>query len=88
MLTDKYGVSSSVLEGSDLLVCEDKCNLFQPKPTARIVKKTAQSADVQKQYWTREGSQFLIDNGFDSVNSFYEYLLLQHGLQRFSKTSR
>jgi len=52
VLTEGNGESTSVLEGSDILNCEDECNLFQPKPTAKLYEKTTQSTDVQKLYWT------------------------------------
>lgn len=86
VLTDKNGVSTSVLEGSDILNCEGECNLFKPKPTAKVFEKTAHSVDVQKQLWTPEGTQYLIDNGFDYLSGIYQYILIQHGLQKLSKT--
>ncbi len=88
VLIDKNGVSKSVLEGSDILVCEKECNLFQPKPTAKVVEKPDHSEDVQKQYWTAEGTQYLGASGFDATSGFYEYILLQHGLKKLSKDLR
>ena len=84
VLLDKNGKSTSILEGSDILVCEGECNLFQPKPTAKVFEKQAQSADVQQQLGTPEGFQYLTDNGFDGLSGIYQYLLLQHGLQKLS----
>ncbi len=88
VLTEGNGETTSVLEGSDILNCEDECNLFQPKPTAKIYEKITQSADVQKQLWTAEGTQYLLDNGFDALSGFHQYLLLQHGLQKLSRASQ
>lgn len=88
MLTGKGGEITSVLEGSDILICEDECNLFQPKPTARISVQTDQSADVQRQLWTAEGQKELTGNGFDLIGGLYQYILLQHGLQKLSKATR
>ncbi len=85
VLIDKDGNSTSVLEGSDILVCEKECNLFQPKPTARVFDKTTQSEDVQKQLRTCEGVDELLDGGFDPINGFFDYILLQHGLQKLAE---
>ena len=84
VLLDKNGKSTSVLEGSDILNCEGECNLFQPKPTARVFEKQAHSPDVQKQLWTAEGIEQLDDNGFDGLSGIYQYVLFQHGLQKLS----
>lgn len=83
VLTDKNGATSSVLEGSDILNCEGECNLFKPKPTATIFATAAQSAEVQKQF-TPEGIEYLSGNGFDSMSGMYQYILIQHGLQKLS----
>ena len=84
VLTDKNGKLSSVLEGSDILNCEGECNLFQPKPTAKVLKIEAHSPEVRKQLWKPEGLDYLNDNGFDNISGIYQYLLLQHGLQKLS----
>ena len=84
VLTDINGRSTSILEGSDILNCEGECNLFQPKPSARLFEQEAHSADVQQQLWTPEGVQYLIDNGFDTLSGIYQYLLVQHGLQKLT----
>lgn len=84
VLTDKNGMSTSVLEGSDILNCEGECNLFQPKPTAKILKVEAHSTEVRKQLWTPDGLEYLNDNGFDNLSGIYQYLLVQHGLQKLS----
>jgi hypothetical protein len=84
VLTDKNGKSTSVLEGSDILNCEGECNLFQPKPTAKILNIQTHSPDVQKQLWKPDGLGYLNDNGFDNISGIYQYLLLQHGLQKLS----
>lgn len=85
VLTDKNGGLTSVLEGSDILNCEGECNLFQPKPTARVFETSTQSQDVQEQLGTREGIDYMLDNGFDPVNGFFDYILLQHGLQKLKR---
>lgn len=84
VLTDKNGMSASELEGSDILNCEGECNLFQPKPTAKILDIQTHSLDVQKQLWKPDGLGYLNDNGFDNLSGIYQYLLLQHGLQKLS----
>lgn len=84
VLTDNNGKLTSVLEGSDILNCEGECNLFQPKPTATILDIKTHSPDVQKQLWKSDGLGYLNDNGFDNVSGIYQYLLLQHGLQKLS----
>jgi len=84
VLMDKNGKMTSVLEGSDILNCEGECNLFQPKPTAKRLDMEAQSGDIRKQLWTPEGQKYLTDNGFDLVSGIYQYVLLQHGLQKLS----
>lgn len=89
-LTKPKSNSILVLEGSDILTCGRECTLFKPKPTAKPIAGTDYhgtdySADVQKQLKTVEGRQYLIDNGFDAVSGFYQYVLLQHGLQKLRK---
>ena len=88
ILLDKNGNASSVLEGSDILNCEDECNLFQPKPTARVFQKETQSPDVQAKFWTPEGNRYLLDNGFDAISGFYQYVLLNHGLEQLSRPTK
>jgi hypothetical protein len=85
VLTRPKSNSISVLEGSDILTCGRECKLFKPKPTAKFIQDTDYSADVQKQLGTVEGTQYLIDNGFDFVSGLYQYILLQHGLQKLRK---
>ncbi|UCG78506.1 MAG: hypothetical protein JSV21_01330 [Nitrospirota bacterium] len=85
VLIDKNGKPTSVLEGSDILVCEGECNLFQPKPTAKVVDKTTQSEDVREQLGTPDGSKYMMKSGFDPVNQFYDYIMLQHGLKKLSR---
>jgi hypothetical protein len=85
VLTGPGGNSTSVLEGSDILTCGSECKLFKPKPTAKVIQAAGYSADVQKQLGTVEGRQYLIDNGFDFLSGLYQYLLLQHGLQKLRK---
>lgn len=77
--------SALVLEGSDILFCEDECNLFQPKPTAKLIVKEALSGDVRSAMWTNEGLTNLNANGFDNVSGIYQYILLQHGLKKLSQ---
>jgi hypothetical protein len=84
VLTDSSGKTISVLEGSDILVCEGECNLFLPKPTARVFEEQTLSADVQ-QLWGPDGHEYLSDSGFDAIGGIYQYLLLQHGLHKLSK---
>jgi len=85
VLTDSSGKTISLLEGSDILNCEGECNLFRPKPTARVFEQQAHSADVQRQLWSPDGHEYLTANGFDALGGIYQYLLLQHGLQKLSK---
>lgn len=77
--------STSVFEGSDILSCMDVCDLFPPKPSARIAVPTDQPADIQQQVWSPEGRQYLTDNGFDMVGGNFQYLLLLHGLKKLSR---
>jgi len=86
VLVDGNGESTSVLEGSDILGCEGVCDLFQPKPTARISLETDQPTDVQQQLWSAQGQQYFLDNGFDQPGGNFQFLLLQHGLQKLSKS--
>ena len=86
VLTNKKGISTSVLEGSDILNCVGECGLFKPKATAKLMDKTTSSADVQKLLRIPEGTQYLTDNGFDYLNGIYQYTLLRHGLQKLSKS--
>jgi hypothetical protein len=88
VLTDKNGQSTSVLEGSDILNCEGECNLFQPKPTAKVFNQADHSPDVKARLWTPEGSRYLLDNGFDAVSGFYQYILVNHGLAKLSKLAK
>ncbi len=88
VLTNKDGQSTSVLEGSDILNCEGECNLFQPKPTAKVFNQADHSADVKARLWTPEGSRYLLDSGFDAVSGFYQYILLNHGLGKLSKLAK
>lgn len=85
VLTGSSGKTISVLEGSDILNCEGECNLFKPKPTARVFEQQDHSADVQRQLWSPDGHEYLNGNGFDALGGIYQYLLLQHGLHKLSK---
>ena len=81
VLTDEFGVSTSVLEGSDILFCKDECNLFKPKPTAKIFEKATQSGDIQNLFWTPEGTKDANAKGFDHID-IYQYVLILHGLKK------
>ena len=87
-LIDGNGKYTSVLEGSNILSCGGECNLFQPKPSAKISSQTDEPVDIQKKLWSVEGQQYLKDNGFDRVGGNFQYLLLQHGLQKLSESIR
>lgn len=84
VLTDENGESKTVLEGSDILNCEDQCNLFQPKPTAAVLPATGNSEDIQRLLFTEPGNRQMLDNGFDALSGFYWYILLHHGLQKLA----
>jgi hypothetical protein len=88
VLMDKQGRMTSVLEGSDILNCEGECNLFQPKPTAKVVDMTTESEDVRKHLWTPEDQKYLTEKWFDLVSGIYQYVLLHHGLQDLSAHQR
>lgn len=83
-LTKTDGTVTEALEGSDVLNCEGECNLFQPKPGSKFLDMTTLSTDVQQQLGSAEGIQALMDNGFDPVSGFFDYILLRQGLQKLS----
>ena len=84
VLTDENGATTSVLEGSDLISCADKCSVFHPKPGAVLFDRTTQSADVQQKFYTGAGNQTIIKNGFDGYGGFYQYILMRQGLGKLS----
>lgn len=82
VLLDENGIVDSVVEGSDVLNCNNKCSRLMPGPTARVMNKSTDSTEVQKELWSQEGWEYLTGNGFDRVGGLYQYLLLQQGLRK------
>lgn len=85
VLTQKNGKTKTILEGSDILVCEGKCDLFTPKSTAKTFVKTHHSQDIKDQLWTPKGTKYLTQNGFDPVSGFYQFVLLKHALKKLNR---
>lgn len=83
VLTDKNG-NTSVLEGSDILNCEGECNLFQPKPTAKVFDQLAPSNEVQRLLSTPDGLRSLEARGFEGPVGPYQFVLLKHGLAKLA----
>jgi len=86
VLSDKNGIVSSVLEGSDILICEDKCDLFKPKLSSKKIEDKNQSADVRKVLSDRKHIDYLLGNGFEAVSGLYHYILFRHALQKLAKS--
>jgi len=85
VLLDEGSIVDRVMEGSDVLTCNNECTRLRPKPASRKMDKSKDSTDVQNELWAKEGLNNLIGNGFDMVGGLYQYLLLQQGLQKLSK---
>jgi hypothetical protein len=88
VLTDASGEMRRVMEGSDVLVCEDQCDLFAPKPSARYYDETALANETQELVSSYAGMRKLETMGFVNPGGNYQYLLLTHGLQKLAESQR
>ena len=82
VLTEQNGNSTAILEGSDILNCESDCDLFQPKPTAKVFNQLALANEAQRILATTEGLASARAKGFDTPVGPYQYVLLKHGLAK------
>lgn len=82
-LIDMDGKVSTVLEGSDMINCVNKCNLFKPKPASTEVNYDLWNIEVKNLNGSYEGTNILKERGFNFVTGgLYQYILLHHALQR------
>jgi len=59
VLLDENGIVARIVEGSDVLSCNNKCSRLSPKPTAQLINQSTHLPQVQKQLWTPEGWGYL-----------------------------
>ncbi len=79
-LLDGQGGARTALYGSDLLLCVEECDVFEPKPTAVELEPQRVSKEVEAAIFTPEGAKARADEGFSGVHAGFTYLLMQHAL--------
>jgi hypothetical protein len=81
MLTRADGSSVESLQGSDLMLCSNECDVFPLNPRAKPFDLSTSPPDVRKLYGSPEGLEYMNERGFDNATGIYAYLLLKHGLK-------
>jgi hypothetical protein len=85
ILEDARGGSSFILEGSDVQVCFNSCDLFPRKPSAKPLDHSRASPEVLDEVLGSGGLEARKADGFDNIGGIYQYVLLHHGLTRLAR---
>lgn len=86
MILERDGERSiAVLEGSDVQICINSCDLFPRKPTSSLLDARRASPEVREKVLFPDGLKARNAEGFDNVAGVYQYILLHHGLSRLAR---
>ena len=74
VLTDAKGVQYPVVEQSDFMVCQKKCDQYGPWPTTKPIFFDGHHSDFHNRFFIREGRKVLEKSVFALNFGYFVYL--------------